>query len=354
MSPDQAKECAVPPADTRGLGWAVLGASWIAEAFVIDAIRSVPGSEVFGVYSTSAERGRAYAERTDVEQSWTSLDAALNDDRVQAVFVGTRNEFHHDQVLAAAAAGKHILCEKPLALDLSDAVAMRDAAAAAGVVLATNHAFRDQAPLRKMKEMIDAGIIGKPVAARTFFGVTLIDRVKTWRLSDDVAGGVLFDVTVHTVDIVRHLLGANVVEVCAMAGNQGIAADGVEDITTGTLHFSNGALSNFHDSFTVNHVPSSVEIHGDAGSLIATDALSVHAAGELCLWTDGKSRLVDVGRMIGPYQVTLQAFADAVGGHGSPSASAEDGIRSLEAVLAAHESVRTGATVTIQQAGVSP
>lgn len=342
----------MPPADPQGLGWAVLGASWIAEAFVIDAIRSVPGSDVVGVYSTSAERGRSYVKRTGVEEAWTSLDMALSDDRVHAVYVGTRNELHRDQVLAAAAAGKHILCEKPVALSVTDAVEMRDAAIAAGVVLATNHAFRDQTPLRKMKELVDEGAIGTPVAARTFFGVTLIDRVKTWRLSDPVAGGVLLDVTVHTVDILRYLLDSDVTEVLALTATQGIAADGVPDIATGTLRFANGVLSNFHDSFTVNHVPSSVEIHGDAGSLMATGVLSVYPAGALDLVVDGVARPVDPGRMNDPYEMTLRAFTDAVHGQGRPSASAEDGIRSLESVLAAHQSARTNKSVNIPPTGV--
>ncbi|HLF42721.1 MAG TPA: Gfo/Idh/MocA family oxidoreductase [Acidimicrobiia bacterium] len=341
------------PDESPGLGWAVLGASWIAEAFVIDAIRSVPGSEVVGVYSTSAERGRSYAERTGVREVWSSLESALADQRVEAVFVGTRNELHHDQVLAAAAAGRHILCEKPLALTASDAIDMRDAAVAAGVVLATNHAFRDQAPLRKMREMIAAGTIGTPVAARTFFGVTLIDRVKTWRLSDRVAGGVLLDVSVHTVDILRHLLDSEVAAVQAMIGNQGVAAAGVEDIATGTLLFENGVLSNFHDSYTVNHVPSSVEVHGDAGSLVATGVLSVHPAGDLRLMVDGVAHSVDSGPMIGPYMMTLRSFTYAVRGAGAPSASADDGIRSLEAVIAAHRSASTGQMVQVARLGES-
>lgn len=342
------------PHELPRIGWAVLGASWIAEEFVIDAIRAVPGSDAVGVYSRSDERGRAYAERTNLDTVWTSLDAALSDDRVQAVFVGTLNELHHDQVMAAVAAGKHVLCEKPLALTLSDAVDMQSAADEAGVVLGTNHTFRDQAVHRKMRALIDDGVIGDPVAARTFFGVTLIDRVKTWRLSDQTAGGVLFDVSVHTFDILRFLLDSEIVDVQAMAGNQGVADAGIEDVATGSIRFQKEVLANFHDSYTVNHATSSVEVHGSKGSLIATGALSVLPQGELRLVVDGKTTSIDPGPLVGPYQATINAFTSAIRGTGSPSASADDGVRSLVAVLAARQSVESRRTIAVDSMSGSP
>jgi 1,5-anhydro-D-fructose reductase (1,5-anhydro-D-mannitol-forming) len=122
----------------RPLGWGLIGASTIAHEWVIDAIRAVPGNEVVAVFSTDPARGARYASDHRIPAHPASLPALLADPRVDSVYVSTTNELHKAQTLAAAAAGKHVLCEKPLALSVADAREMIAACAAAGVVLGTN------------------------------------------------------------------------------------------------------------------------------------------------------------------------------------------------------------------------
>src|SRR5512138_75673 len=100
-------------------GWGLVGASAIAHEWVIEAIRAVPGNEVAAVFSTDPARGTRYAADHAIPTFHPSLDALLGDPRVAAVYVSTTNELHRIQVLAAAAAGKHVLCEKPLALTVA-------------------------------------------------------------------------------------------------------------------------------------------------------------------------------------------------------------------------------------------
>ena len=100
--------------------WGLIGASTIAHEWVIDAIRAV-GGEIVSVMSTSAQRGRKYADDHKIAKAVTSLDALLGDAEVEAVYISTTNELHYEQVLAAAKAGKHILCEKPLATSIEHA-----------------------------------------------------------------------------------------------------------------------------------------------------------------------------------------------------------------------------------------
>src|SRR5512146_1739941 len=97
---------------TERLGWGLVGASTIAHEWVIDAIRAVPGNEVVAVFSTDPERGARYAADHGIPAFHRSLPALLGDARVQAVYVSTTNELHAPQTLGAAAAGKHVLCEK--------------------------------------------------------------------------------------------------------------------------------------------------------------------------------------------------------------------------------------------------
>src|SRR2546425_13210238 len=99
--------------ETTKLGWGLIGASTIAREWMIDAIRAQPGNEVVAVLSTDAKRGPAYAAEQHVAVSVTSLDDLLAKPSVGAVYISTTNELHAPQAIAAARAGKHVLCEKP-------------------------------------------------------------------------------------------------------------------------------------------------------------------------------------------------------------------------------------------------
>ena len=101
---------------TAKLGWGLIGASTIAKEHMIGAIRA-QGGEVVAVMSSDAERGRAYAAENGIARSHDSVEALLADPAVEIVYISTTNELHKAQTLAAAAAGKHVLCEKPLAHD---------------------------------------------------------------------------------------------------------------------------------------------------------------------------------------------------------------------------------------------
>ena len=136
--------------------WGLIGASTIAREWVIDAIRAT-GGEIVGVMSTDAARGVDYAQNNGIPWSTTSLDGLLSDEGIDAVYISTTNELHRDQTLAAAKAGKHVLCEKPLAMALADGHAMAKACKSAGVILATNLHLRNAGTHLAMREAIKAG-----------------------------------------------------------------------------------------------------------------------------------------------------------------------------------------------------
>ena len=135
--------------------WGLIGASNIAREWVIGAIRET-GGEVVSVMSSSAARARDYAAANGIPNATDSLDALLAGN-IDAVYVSTTNELHRDQTLAAAKAGKHVLCEKPLALSLADAHRMRDACRAAGVVLGTGWTLFCASVVRPWRDRPSAG-----------------------------------------------------------------------------------------------------------------------------------------------------------------------------------------------------
>jgi 1,5-anhydro-D-fructose reductase (1,5-anhydro-D-mannitol-forming) len=242
--------------------WGLIGASTIAKEWVIGAIRAT-GGEVASVYSTNAERGETYARENGIARSVTSLDALLSDPEIDAVYISTTNELHRDQAIAAAKAGKHILCEKPLALTIGDAHEMLKAVREAGVVAGTNHHLRNAASHRAMRDAIAQGKIGKVLGARVFHAVYLPPHLQGWRIErPDAGGGVILDITVHDADTLRFVLGEDPVEAVAFSQQGGLSGAGLEDGVMGVLRFSSGAIAQFHDAFTTKYAETGFEVHG--------------------------------------------------------------------------------------------
>ncbi|WP_313193236.1 Gfo/Idh/MocA family oxidoreductase [Shinella zoogloeoides] len=327
--------------------WGLIGASTIAKEWVISAIRAT-GGEVVSVMSTSAERGKTYAAEQGIAKAVTTLDALVNDPEVDAVYISTTNELHRDQALAAAKAGKHILCEKPLAMALEDARTMVQAAKDAGIVMATNHHLRNAATHRAMHEAIKAGRIGTPLAARVFHAVYLPPHLQGWRLDKpEAGGGVILDITVHDADTLRFVLDSDPVEAIAFAQAGGMGKAGLEDAVMGVLRFENGVIAQFHDGFTTKFAETGLEVHGADGSLIGRNVMTQRAAGTVTLRdASGEHDLPLDHRNL--YETALSAFHAAVAGKGRPSATGEDGIWSLATGLAVVEAARTGRTVRIE------
>jgi 1,5-anhydro-D-fructose reductase (1,5-anhydro-D-mannitol-forming) len=330
------------------LGWGLIGASTIAHEWVIDAIRAVPGNEVVAVFSTDPARGARYAADHRIPAFQPSLPALLQDPRVGAVYVSTTNELHKAQTVAAAAAGKHVLCEKPLAVSVADAREMVAACAAAGVVLGTNHHLREAASHRKIRELVGSGAVGEPRFAKIFHAGLLPAHLQGWRLRDPRAGaGAILDLTVHDADALRFLLAAEPVEVVALAQQGGMSSGGIEDGAMTTLRLDNGVVAQLHDAFTVPFARTAIEIHGTAGSIYARDVMTQAPVGEVVLRTARGEEIIPL-QQENLYVRTVRAFAAAVRGEGQPACTGEDGLRSLATALAALESARTGRRVAVR------
>ncbi len=332
---------------SKGLRWGLIGASTIAAEHMIGAMRA-NGGEVVSVMSTSAERGAAYAREHAIARSTTELAALVESPDVDAVYISTTNEWHRSQLFAAAAAGKHVLCEKPLALNLADARAMVAECQKHGVTMGTNHHLRNAATHRAMRDAIQQGRIGAPLFARVFHAVYLPPHLQGWRLTTPGAGGgVILDITVHDADTLRFVLGDEPVAVSAMASRAGMATSGLEDGVMGVIRFAGGALAQFHDAFTTRYATTGFEVHGSEGSLIATHCMTQQPKGEVLLRDakgEEKLRLAHEGL----YVRSLRLFQNAVAGEGSPSASGEDGVRSLAVALAARDATTTGHETRIE------
>ncbi|MET1086269.1 MAG: Gfo/Idh/MocA family oxidoreductase, partial [Arthrobacter sp.] len=168
------------------LKWGLIGASDIAATRVIAAIRA-SGGDIAGVVSGSAERASGFAASHGLARNTADLDELLGWD-IDAVYISSTNALHYDQATRALRAGKHVLCEKPLALEAGQAETMVKLAEETGLVLAANHHLPGSPLHAKARELVAAGTIGTVLSAKVAHAVLLPERLRGWRLGQETPG----------------------------------------------------------------------------------------------------------------------------------------------------------------------
>lgn len=326
--------------------WALVGASTIASEYMINAFRSHQNGSIGWLVSGSASHASKYAERHDIPKSSTAISDALSDVDVDAVYISSTNEKHYAQAKAAIAAGKHVLCEKPLAMTLSEARDMVLAAEKAGVTFATNHHLRCSGSHRVVRDLIASGRIGEVLSVRIFHAVHLPESLQGWRVnSKDAGGGVVSDITVHDADVVRFLLGEDPQNVVAHVTSSGMG-QGVEDSAMSIWSMPSGAMVMSHESFTHPFAGSGFEVHGAKGSIFAHGVMTQQPVGEVELVTT-------LGRETVPfesydlYTFAVARFCSAAAGKGHPAADGWDGVKSLAVAQAVQTAAASGMRTTV-------
>lgn len=320
--------------------WALIGASTIAAEHMIGALRGA-GQDVAAVVSTGASRAAEFAQAHGIAVASAQLDPVLADSSIQAVYISSTNEKHLGQALASIAAGKHVLCEKPLALTVAEAAGMVRAARAAGVTFATNHHLRCSGSHRAIRDLIVGGRVGRVLSLRLFHAVHLPPHLQGWRIDNPAAGGgVIPDITVHDADVARFLLGETPLSVVAEMAASGLGK-GVEDSAMSVWSMPSGAMVMSHESFTHPFAGSGLEVHGDKGSIFARGVMTQQPVGEIELVTAAGRETVPFSAH-NLYAQGVSDFLSAVAGQGSPAATGEDGVASLAVALAVRDAARTG------------
>ncbi|MDI1288625.1 MAG: Gfo/Idh/MocA family oxidoreductase, partial [bacterium] len=251
------------------LRWALLGASDIAATRMIPAFRA-GGHDVVIVQSGSAEWAAEYAHAHGIDAWTTSVEEAVGRADVDAVYISSKNDRHRAQVEAAAAAGKHVLSEKPLAVTLDDAQAMVDACAAAGVVMATNHHLPASPTHRTVKRLVAEGAVGEVRAIHVSHAGGLPERLRGWRLDDPEGGGVVLDVFVHDMAAVAAIIGGQAKRVSSIARGPGRVPDSVVSV----VEWDGDVVVETHDAYDNFYLPTYLEILGTQGAIRATDSMT--------------------------------------------------------------------------------
>ncbi len=252
-----------------GIGWGLLGCGDIAAKRVAGALRDAPGSALIAVARARAERAAEFARQHGARRWYADGSDLLRDPEIDAVYVATPVRLHVEHTVAAAEAGKHVLCEKPMALDVAGCERMIAAARAHGVRLGVAY-YRHHYPIiARLRALLASGEIGTPVLASVQAFEAFDpgpDHPRAWLLRrSESGGGPMMDFGCHRIEVLLDLFGP-VAEVSGFPVNVRLKSREVEDTCIARLHFASGAEAVLAVSHAARESRDSVEIFGSAGS----------------------------------------------------------------------------------------
>jgi 1,5-anhydro-D-fructose reductase (1,5-anhydro-D-mannitol-forming) len=319
------------------LGWGIVGLGRIATNAIAPAVDAAPNSTLAGVVSRDAAKAKEFAGRFGAAAAYDDYRALLDDPAVDVVYLATPNGMHADQVVAAAGAGKHVLCDKPLATSVPDAERAVAACADAGVRLGITFQTRRHEGMDHIRQVLADGEIGEVRLVELQIGAGRM-LPGGWRLEPGLAGaGVMNNFGVHAYDLLRYLLDAEVTEATAMVDmEEGFEVD---TASMALLRFDNGALAHVNANQTVPGFQPNLAIYGTEGTVLGENVTRPDLRGRISVVgrSGSSEREVDTS---GSYLATVAAFADAVLAGEDPSPSGTDGLRSVQLIDALTTSVR--------------
>jgi xylose dehydrogenase (NAD/NADP) len=244
------------------LRWGLLGTARINRR-VIPALRASPANRLVAVASRDPARAAEYATEWGIERAHGSYEALVADPEVDVVYVPLPNHLHAEWTVRAARAGKHVLCEKPLALTVQEVDAVATAARESGVVVTEGFVYRHHPQTLEVKELVDGGAVGRVQLVRGTFRFTL-DRPNDIRFRPEWGGGCLWDVGCYPLSFTRFVLGEEPVEA---AGTQVLGPSGVDEAFAGQLRFPRGVLAQVDAGFR-SDPRTALEIAGTEGTIL--------------------------------------------------------------------------------------
>ncbi|MBE3067232.1 MAG: Gfo/Idh/MocA family oxidoreductase [Chloroflexi bacterium] len=325
---------------TPPLRWGLLSTADINKA-LLDPLRTSKRNRLLAVASRSQDKAGEYARKNKVKRAYGSYADLLADPDIDVIYNPLPNNMHAEWTIKAVQAGKHVLCEKPLALSLAEVDTMSAAAEKYGKVVAEAFMYRTHPQTLKAQEILANGKLGKVKLVRGSYTYPGTDP-DNYRWKPEMGGGGLWDVGCYPLSYTRALLGAEPLEVF---GWQVTGPTGVDEVFTAQLHFPEDVFAQFDCSVKIPyHV--FMEIVGDEATLIIPNPYNPGVKETLYLTRGGKVETIVV-KGTGSYIGEVEDMADAILLGKPPRVSLADSRANTAAILALFESARTGKPVTI-------
>ena len=250
--------------------WGLIGCGDIARKRVAPALADTSQSDLVAVSRANADLLDSFANAFGIRERFARWQELVQSDQVDAVYVATPVSLHAEQAIAAAENGKHILCEKPMAMNVTDCDRMIAAAEANNVNLGVAYYRQFYPVVERIREVIDSGEIGKPIAAQVnafeWFNPAASDP-RTWLLKPEISGGgPMFDFGCHRIQILLHLFGP--VQTVKAITSRALFDREVEDTAVASFEFTGGTLATLTVSHAVTEPRDTFVVCGSVGSII--------------------------------------------------------------------------------------
>lgn len=333
----------MPDPSTRRLRWGILGAANINKR-LIPAMQASRNGDVVAIASRSQDKANHAAQQFGIPQAYGSYEALLADPTIEAVYNPLPNHLHQPWTVAALAAGKHVLCEKPLALDAEEAQAMRDAAAQHALCLMEAFMYRFHPRMRELRRLLDEGVIGDVHFINAVFSFQMTN-LQNIRLDPTMGGGAIMDIGSYGLNFSRYIAGVEPSEVFAF-GEYGKVST-VDESVTITMRFPNGILAHVDCSF---RVPRRMwaEVVGSAGRIVVPSAWLPGMA-ETILAIDRSDSAPETLKFAGidQYQIMVEEFAEAVMSQQPVPLPVTDAVNNMRVIDAVRRSAATNQPVRL-------
>lgn len=310
--------------------WGVLGTASIARGCTIPGMLKAKGCELYAIAGRNEDKLKAFKDEFGFKVSYNGYDKLLEDDEVQAVYIPLPNNIHAEWVIAALRKKKHVLCEKPLAMDPAEARKMYEEARKNNVILAEAYAYLQSPYIKALKDDIKSGIIGDVDYIETAF-VTQGYK-EDFRLHKELGGGAMYDLGCYCTTMILSLIDDEIETVNAIAE---FGEDNVDVLTTAILKFKNGARASFDVGMVLGKNTNSrydrLYVHGSKGDIISD--VEYNEQGELkYIINSGNEKTERVVFAPSNYTLEIEQLNECIEGRAVPLVSEEFSIKNADLI----------------------
>lgn len=301
------------------LNWGLLGAGAIAKAFVKGLSQSNTG-KAFAVGSRGLDKAQVFAKDHNIARAYGSYEELLADKEIDAIYVSTPHPLHAEWAIKALRAGKHVLCEKPFAINSAQAMAIHEAAKIAGKFVMEAFMYRCHPQTAQLADLIKSRVIGDVRVIRATFAFHTGFNATSRLFANDLAGGGIMDVGCYAVSIARLIagaaLGTGVADPIEVKGSAHLGETGVDHWAIGSLKFDKGIVAQIATGVEVNQ-DNTLQIFGSEGRIIVPNPFVANRAnvdtGKIVIIKNGESpRDVVVEAGCTSFAYEADAFAEGV------------------------------------------
>lgn len=343
--------------------WGVIGACGIAKRRTIpEGIIPAKNAELAAIMDVDEKGVKELSQRFGAVKYYTKEDDLLKNPDIRAVYIATPVYLHAQQAIKAAKAGKHVFCEKQMAMTIDECEKMIEVCKKNKVKLSLGYLMRYNVYHRKIKEMLDKGSLGTPVMARAQLSCWYPEIPGAWRQDPAKGGGgSLIDMSTHCIDVLEMFFGRTK-EVSCFVENRAFKYP-VEDTAIVTLKFENGAVGIVDNCFSIpdNSSKNRLEVYGTRGSVLAQGTIGQAPGGDVCAYLEKEGKGYEARQArtssaeekialtpINTYQAEIEDFSSCIEEDREPTFTGEDGLWNQKVVLACYESAKKKEIIIIE------